>query len=80
MKIERTVTLKRASRLYGHLRHTTPEREPGEYRVTLEIDADRLAVELAGQAFGNGGGKATACKGLIRAEIITAKKAGKPAA
>jgi hypothetical protein len=80
MKIESTVTLSKASRLYGHLRRTTPEREPGEYHVTLEIDADKLAAELAGQAFGNGSGVAIACKGLIRAEISPAKKTGKPTA
>jgi hypothetical protein len=80
MKIKRTVTLKKASRLYGYLRRNTPEREPGEYRVTLEIDADKLAANLAAQAFGNGGGVATACKGLIRAEISPAKKTGKPTA
>lgn len=80
MKIERTVTLKKASRLYGHLRHKAPGREPGEYLVTLEIDADKLAEELAGQAFGNAGGKATACKGLIRAVIASARKSSKPTA
>lgn len=80
MKIKRTVTLKKASRLYGHLRHNVPEREPGEYRVTLEIDADKLAAELGGQAFGNGSGVATACKGLIRAEIQSIKKRRAPAA
>ncbi len=80
MKITRTVTLKRASRLYGHLRRNLPERDAGEYRVTLEIDADRLAAELGGQAFGNSGGIATACKGLIRAEIKPARKSRKPTA
>lgn len=80
MKIKRTVTLKKASRLYGHLRRNAPEREPGEYRVTLEIDADKLAAELAGQAFGNAGGKSEACKGLIRAEIKPLKKSRNPAA
>jgi hypothetical protein len=74
MKIKRTVTLTKASRLYGHLRHKLPNREPGDYRVTLEIDADKLAAELAAQAFGNAGGKVTAAKGLIRAEIQPARK------